>query len=91
MLLKFRYFIPFLFLIDNVRSISHLKDNERRLQAGARFNLSSAKLRIILCVSKYFSSFFERAELINIYEQIIDTYMIDYRKMYSYAKKKKIY
>ena len=29
---------------DNVRSTSHSKDNERRLQAGACFNLSSAKV-----------------------------------------------
>ena len=28
--------------------ISHSKDSERRLQAGARFNLSSAKLRILI-------------------------------------------
>ena len=30
---------------DNVHSTSHSKDNERRLRAGACFNLSSAKLR----------------------------------------------
>ena len=33
-----------LFPCDNVRSTSHSKDNERRLKAGACFNLSSAKL-----------------------------------------------
>ena len=37
------------FLSDNVRSTSHSKDSERRLQAGARFNLSSAKLQTIIC------------------------------------------
>ena len=30
---------------DDVLCTSHLKDNERRLKAGACFNLSSAKLR----------------------------------------------
>jgi hypothetical protein len=34
----------FLFPCGNVRSTSHSKDNERRLKAGACFNLSSAKL-----------------------------------------------
>jgi hypothetical protein len=32
------------FLSDNVRSTSHSKDSERRLQAGARFNLSECKV-----------------------------------------------
>ena len=36
--------LSFWFLSATCKASSHLKDNERRLQAGACFNLSSAKL-----------------------------------------------
>lgn len=52
----FRYSRPLVFDLptDNVHSTSHSEDNERRLKAGACFNLSSAKLQIKSYASQMF-------------------------------------
>ena len=49
------------------------------------------KIIVDLYSNKILKSFFEEAELKNIYETIFKVYQVDFQKVFSYAKRKKIY